>query len=67
MVNMEDIWSQITAYENTSIEVNGKKVYIDLYYQGMSLSSFRIKDDYFGKVLYKGKTSEDLENYLNNL
>lgn len=67
MVNMEDIWSQITAYENTSIEVNGKKVYIELYYQGMSLSSFRIKDNYFGNILYRGETSEDLENYLKSL
>lgn len=67
MVDMNKVWGQISAYENTTIEVNGKKVYIDLYYRGMSLDSFRIKDDYFGNVLYKGETSEELEEYLNNL
>lgn len=64
---MENVWSQIRAYENTTIEVNNKKIYITLFYREMSLESFKIKDDYFGNVLYEGKTSEDLENYLNSL
>lgn len=67
MVDMNKVWGQVSTYENTTIEVNGKKVYIDLYYRGMSLDSFMIKDDYFGNVLYKGKTSKELEEYLNNL
>lgn len=67
MVDMNKVWGQISAYENTTIEVNGKKVYICLFYRGMSLDSFRIKDDYFGNVLYEGKTSEELEEYLNTL
>lgn len=64
---MNKVWGQISAYENTIIEVNGKKVYICLFYRGMSLDSFRIKDGYFGNVLYEGKTSEELEEYLNTL
>ena len=67
MVDMNKVWGQISAYENTSIEVNGKKVYIGLFYRGMSLDSFKIKDDYFGNTLYEGKTSKELEEYLNNL
>ena len=67
MVNMSEVLSQISAYENTHIMVNGKKVFITLYYFGFHLESFRIKTDYFGEVIYEGKTFDDLKNYLNTL
>lgn len=47
--------------------VNDKKVFITLYYFGFHLKSFRIKTDYFGEVIYEGKTFDDLKNYLNTL
>ena len=67
MVNMSEVLSQISAYENTHIVVNGKKVYITLFYSGLCMTSFTIKTDYFGKVIYEGKTFDDLKNYLNTL
>lgn len=33
MVDMNKVWGQISAYENTTIEVNGKKVYICLFWK----------------------------------
>ena len=67
MVNMSEVLLQISAYENTHIVVNGKKVYIALFYSGLHMASFKIKTDYFGEVIYEGKTFDDLKNYLNTL
>lgn len=66
-VNIQDILPRLNAYKNTYIIVNGKKVYIELFYSGFHLYSFKILASYFGEVIYEGKTSEDLENYLNTL
>lgn len=67
MINMSEVLSQLSAYENTHIMVNGKKVFISLYYSGLHLKSFRIKTDYFGETIYEGKTFDDLKDYLNTL